>query len=148
MSVVAFTFTALIVYLGLMKLVAYVAYSRSTKSTEDYFLANRNVGLIALVATTVASVFSTGTVVSTPSEFYSEGSQKFWLWFFVGVPVIMMPFAIKFWQLGKSKGYITPGEMFADFFQSKRLGVITAIIGVLSAYTLCNSSISSYWQNF
>jgi Na+/proline symporter len=44
-------------------------------------LAGRNIGLFALIGTTMASIFSTGTVVSSPSEFYRQGTGYCWVFF-------------------------------------------------------------------
>lgn len=132
MSVVSFTLTILVLYLGGMKLVSYWAYKRSVASSEDYFLANRQVGIFALVATSLASIFSTGTVVSSPSEFFTEGSGYFWILFFISVPVALIPFAFRFWALGHAKGFVTPGDLLGDFYRSKAVKMMAALIGILA----------------
>lgn len=132
MNVANFTLVILIVYLLAIKLVSYFAYKLSSNCPEDYFLANRNVCLFALVATTMASIFSTGTVVSSPSEFFSKGSEYYWIFFFSLVPLFMMPIVIKFWKLGKVLSYITPSEMLGDFYKSKNVQLVGSVIGLLS----------------
>jgi SSS family solute:Na+ symporter len=132
MSVVNFTILILIVYLLGLKFLSYFAHRISTASSEDYFLAGRNIGLIALVGTTMASVFSTGTVVSSPSEFYRQGTGYCWVFFFAFMPVVYFFLATKMWRLGKSKGYITPGDMLGDFYKSKSVVFWCAAIGLLA----------------
>ncbi len=132
MSVVNFTILLLIVYLVGLKFLSYFAHRISTNSSEDYFLAGRNIGLLALVGTTMASIFSTGTVVSSPSEFYRQGSGYFWVFFFAFMPVVYFFLATKMWRLGKSKGYITPGDMLGDFYKSKSVVFWCAAIGLLA----------------
>jgi len=132
MSVVNFTILILIVYLVGLKVLSYFAHRISTASSEDYFLAGRNIGLIALVGTTMASIFSTGTVVSSPSEFYRQGTGYFWVFFFAFMPVVYFCLATKMWRLGKSKGYITPGDMLGDFYKSKSVVFWCAAIGLLA----------------
>jgi len=132
MSVVNFTILILIVYLVGLKVLSYFAHRISTASSEDYFLAGRNIGLIALVGTTMASIFSTGTVVSSPSEFYRQGTGYFWVFFFAFMPVVYFFLATKMWRLGKSKGYITPGDMLGDFYKSKSVVFWCAAIGLLA----------------
>lgn len=131
MTVTTFTLLILFLYLVGVKAVSYFAFKRSTNSTDDYFLARRNVPLFALVATTVASIFSTGTVVSSPSEFFTKGVDYFWIFFFSVMPVVMMPLVVKFWRLGKERGYVTPGEMMGDLYQSRSVQLLFAIIGLL-----------------
>ncbi len=132
MSVVNFTIFLLIVYLVGLKVLSYFAHRISTNSAEDYFLAGRNIGLLALVGTTMASIFSTGTVVSSPSEFYRQGAGYFWVFFFAFMPVVYFFLATKMWRLGKSKGYITPGDMLGDFYKSKAVVFWCAAIGLLA----------------
>ena len=132
MSVTAFTCLVLFIYLVALKFVGYFAYKRSVASSEDYFLAKRKVGVMALVATTCASIFSTGTVVSAPSEFYTEGANYMWIFAFALIPIAMMPVVLKFWKIGKVKQLVTPGQLLHDFYQSKSVSVMTAIIGLLT----------------
>ena len=132
MSVVNFTILLLIVYLVGLKFLSYFAHRISTSSAEDYFLAGRNIGIIALVGTTMASIFSTGTVVSSPSEFYRQGSGYFWVFFFAFMPVVYFFLATKMWRLGKVKGYITPGDMLGDFYKSKAVVFWCVAIGLLA----------------
>lgn len=132
MSVVNFTIILLILYLVGLKFLSYFAHRISTNSSEDYFLAGRNIGLLALIGTTMASIFSTGTVVSSPSEFYRQGSGYFWVFFFAFMPVVYFFLATKMWRLGKSKGYITPGDMLGDFYKSKAVVFWCAAIGLLA----------------
>jgi SSS family solute:Na+ symporter len=98
MSVITFTIIVLLVYLAGLKVLSYFAHKISTRTTEDYFLASRNIGLLALIGTTMASIFSTGTVVSSPSEFFRQGSGYFWVFFFAYMPVAYFFLAIKMWK--------------------------------------------------
>jgi len=148
MSVVGFTFLILIIYLIALKTVSYFAYKTSTHNTEDYFLARRGVGTFALIATMMASIFSTGTVVSSPSEFYTKGSGFFWIFSYIFLPLVMMPLVLKFWKLGKVKGYITPGEMLGDFYESKKVQTITAVVGLLAVLPYAAAQLVAVGKTF
>ena len=132
MSVVNFTILLLILYLVGLKFLSYFAHRISTRASEDYFLASRNIGLLALIGTTMASIFSTGTVVSSPSEFYRQGSGFFYVFFFAFMPVVYFFLATKMWRLGKAKGYITPGDMLGDFYKSRTVVFWCAAIGLFA----------------
>ena len=132
MSITSFTLLVLVVYLVFLKLVGLFAYRRSGTDTEDYFLSKREVPMLALVVTTMASLFSTGTIVSSPSEFFTKGSGYFWVFFFILVPVIMMLVVDKFWKLGRVKRFVTPAQLLEDFYGSKRVMIVTAVAGLLS----------------
>ena len=105
MSVLTFTFIVLVAYLLGLKLVSYYAYKISKTNTEDFFLSGRDVGLFALIGTTMASVFSTGTVVSSPSEFFSKGTGYMWVFFLALMPLVFWSVAVKFWRLGNIQSF-------------------------------------------
>lgn len=132
MNITVFTFTILILYMASLKAVSFFAHRLSTNNSQDYFLAGRNVGLMALIGTTAASVFSTGTVVTSPGQFFEIGSSYLWLFFFVMTAVVMLPIFLKFWKVGKIKKYITAGQMLGYFYRSKKVQIVAAVIGVLS----------------
>ena len=46
-------------------------------------------------------------------------------------PIALIFFGLKFWKLAKSKGFITPGELLGDFYQSRKVQVLVGIIGLL-----------------
>ncbi len=132
MSVTTFTIIVLIAYLVGIKVISYFAHRVSTGSSEDYFLVSRNIGLLALIGTTMASIFSTDTVVASPANFFKNGTGFFWVFFFALMPVMYFFFATKLCALGRVKGYITPGDMLGDFYQSKAVKLWAGVIGILS----------------
>ena len=132
MSVAQFTILLLCVYLVGIKCISYFAYRISRSDSEDYFLAGRNIGMLALTGTIIASIFSTGTIVAAPSEFFRQGAGYFWFFFFAPMPVIYFFLATKMWKLGKVKGYVTPGEMLGDFFQSPSVTFWAGTVGLLA----------------
>ena len=132
MSVAQFTILLLCVYLVGIKCISYFAYRTSRSDSEDYFLAGRNVGMLALTGTIMASIFSTGTIVASPSEFFRQGAGYFWFFFFAPMPVIYFFLATKMWKLGKVKGYVTPGDMLGDFFQSHSVKFWAGAVGLLA----------------
>lgn len=48
------------------------------------------------------------------------------------MPVVYFFLATKMWRLGKSKGYIAPGDMLGDFYKSKSVVFWCAAIGLLA----------------
>ena len=132
MSVAQFTILLLLVYLTGIKCISYFAYRISKSDSEDYFLAGRNIGMLALTGTMMASIFSTGTIVAAPSEFFRQGAGYFWFFFFAPMPVIYFFLATKMWKLGKVKGYVTPGDMLGDFFQSRPVKFWAGVVGLLA----------------
>ena len=132
MSITAFTLIVLAIYLVGLKLISIIAYKKSSTTTEDYFLSSREVGTFALIATMASSMFSSGTVIASPSEFYGDGTGYYWIFSFALCAVFMMPLVLKFWKLGKVKSFITPGDLLGDFYKSHKVKVLTGLIGLIA----------------
>ena len=147
MSVAQFTILLLLVYLVGIKCISYFAYRISRNDSEDYFLAGRNIGMLALTGTIMASIFSTGTIVAAPSEFFRQGAGYFWFFFFAPMPVIYFFLATKMWKLGKVKGYVTPGEMLGDFFQSRSVTFWAGAVGPPGVVTVFGGATRGHWQD-
>ena len=132
MNTTTFTIILLIVYMLVLRFIGKIAHHRAKSSSEDFFLVGRDVGLTALIGTTMASVCSTGTVVGGPSEFFTKGTGFFWIYFMAMMPLLILIFGIKFWRLGKAKGFITPADLLADFYKSKFIKLLVGILGLLT----------------
>lgn len=130
MSPLVFTFVVLVLYLGGLELMGLVALKRGKETTGDYFLSGRSVGLIALTGTTMASLLSTGTVVSNPPNFYKTGTAYFWVIFFGWTLSMVLIFGLRFWKLSNRYGYITPGQLIGDLYGSRRVQVIFGLVGL------------------
>lgn len=148
MSVITFTITVLVVYLAALKIISFIACKNSESSTADYFLSNRNVGTFAIIATTMASIFSTATVVGSPSEFYSKGVNFFWFFSFGACVFFVLPLVFRFWALSRTKGYITPGDLTGDFYQSKKVQIVTALIGLIALFPYAIAQIIAVGKTF
>ena len=125
-----FTLVVLVVYMTALKSISFFAHKRARPDSEDYFLSGRGLGAIALLGTTAASLMSTGTVISTPANFYKFGIEFTWILFFGITSLMILAFGPRLWSLGKSKGYLTPGEMMGDITQSRRVQWAIAIAGI------------------
>ena len=148
MDITTFTILALAIYLFGLKLISLIAVKKSTQTTEDYFLASRSVGTLAIIATTMASLFSTATVVAFPAEFYNNGINFFWIFSFSVMSLTMLPLALRFWILGKKKNFITPGDLVGEFYQSKAAKVTIAIVGLLSLLPYAIAQIVAVGKTF
>jgi len=130
-SPIIFLLIILALYLGFLKLISYYAYKKSSSNTEDYFLSARDVGMIALIGTVAASLFSTGTVVAAPAEFYSKGVGFMWIFVCCFVPIHIMFLGVKFWKLGQAKHFVTPGDLMGDFYQSPMVSKLVGVLGLV-----------------
>lgn len=133
----ATTLVLLILYLGAVLAIGIFARRRSRPTVEDYFLANRTLGLWLLVGTIVATIVNGLAVTGTPALLY-EGGVLFGQMFIAvfGSMAFMWVFGPRVCSRGMQKGFVTQGEMLADHYQSRVVLALTAGIGMLSVFPL------------
>ena len=120
------------VYLLITILLGAVAGRRLTLDVEDFFLYGRRAGFIVLYLTVVATYHSAFAFLGSGGFFYTHGIG-FWdagAWTIL-VGAITYVLGPRIWALGKRFGYITPADMLADFYESERVRVVTALVSVL-----------------
>ncbi|NES19103.1 MAG: sodium:solute symporter family protein [Symploca sp. SIO3E6] len=137
MSVTTLTIAVVIAYLLIVKIVAYLAHTSSTQTVEEYFIAGRNVGIIALVGTIVATEVNALAFTATPAFVYEGGILVLQL--FVGSVIslwLFLHFGPRIWQICQEKKFITQAELFGDHYQSRTIYLLTVIIGLISVFPL------------
>ena len=135
LSVSTLTIALIIIYLVIMIVVGYFAHRLSQETVEDYFVAGRNTGLIALIGTLTATKINGLALTAAPAFVYRGGilfgqtiialAIASWLTIYFG-PVI--------WQRAKSQNLITQAELFGNHYQSPVIYVLTVIIGLVSVF--------------
>lgn len=135
MSVTNFTIALAICYLLIIKIVAYLANRNSLETVEEYFIAGRKTGVLALVATLSATNVNTLAFTAYPALVYEGGillsgvlvtlpfSLFFWLYF-----------GPKIWKYSQEHNSITQAEVFGNYYQSPLLYFLTVIIGIVSVF--------------
>ena len=131
----ATTLILLALYLGTLFTLGLVAQRRSRPMTEDYFLVSRDVGLWLLVGTIVATIVNSLAVTGTPALFY-EGGVLFGQMFVAvfGSMALLWVFGPRVCRLGMKSRFLTQGELFADYYQSRVVLALTAGLGILSVF--------------
>jgi SSS family solute:Na+ symporter len=121
---------AVILYFSIMMAVAHYGRIRTGKGAEEYYLAGRNVtGIVAALtysATTYSAFMMVGLVGMTYA--FGVGALGFELTYLIGTMLLLVVFAPRFWIAGRKWGYITPAQLLADRYESKFVGVVTALI--------------------
>jgi SSS family solute:Na+ symporter len=121
---------AVILYFSVMMAVAHYGRLRTGKGAEEYYLAGRNVtGLVAALtysATTYSAFMMVGLVGMTYA--FGVGALGFELTYLIGTLFLLVLFAPRFWTAGRKWGYLTPAQLLADRYESRSVGVITALI--------------------
>lgn len=122
---------AIVAYLAVMVLAGIWAGKKAKKGKDGFLLAGRNLPLIVLVGTLLATWFGGGTVVGGANFIYTRGPWA-GIFFFIGAPLgalVLIWLAPKIRSMGK---YTVPEMLEMSYGPKTRL---LASICVLLAYT-------------
>lgn len=118
----ALAYWAFCVYWGIVS-------GRMAGSAADYFLADRRLPpwLFVLGGTVIS--FTGWTFIGNPAVIFRDGFQFAELSLAAAViPLAGVLFLKRQWLIGRRFGFVTPGEMFADYFQSEFMRLLLLLI--------------------
>jgi Na+/proline symporter len=107
-------------YLVLLLVLGIVGWLKSKAGEEDYYLAGRGQGWMVSSVTIMATFFSSFALLGAPGMVYREGLM--FALFSLNVPVAgvcVYLLGSRIWKVGRKFGYVTPGDMVADYYGSK-----------------------------
>ncbi len=103
----------------------------SSRTASDYFIAGRAIPTWVFVLAATATSFSGWTFMGHPGTMYVSGFQYAYASFYaITIPFTGVMFLKKQWMMGKHFGYVTPGEMFADYFKSDVIRILVVIVAL------------------
>ncbi len=106
--------------------------ARQARTASDYFLAGRSIGLWVFVLAATATSFSGWTFVGHPGTIFNVGlPYAFASFYAITIPFTGVMFLKRQWLLGRRYGYITPGEMFADYYKTDSMRLLTALVAMI-----------------
>ncbi|OUW80214.1 MAG: sodium:solute symporter [bacterium TMED217] len=104
----------------------------SSKTSEDYFVAGRSIGTWVFVLAATATSFSGWTFVGHPGKILTDGlPYAFASFYALTIPFTGVLFLRRQWVLGRVFNYITPGEMYSDYYGGKVIGWLTVLVAFL-----------------
>ena len=110
------------------------------KTSAGYAIGGRSVPFIAFLMAATAASFSGWTFIGHPGLIWRDGlSYAFASFYVLTIPISGTFFAKRQWLLGKRYGFITPGDMYAYFFNSEPLRFLVVITALL--YSLFYSAV-------
>lgn len=102
------------------------------KTSSGYTLGGRQIPMIAFLMAATAASFSGWTTVGHPGLIWSAGlAYAFASFYVLTIPITGTFFAKRVWLAGKRYGFVTPGDMFAYYYNNdgvRYLVVITAVL--------------------
>jgi Na+/proline symporter len=105
--------------------------ARLAKTASDYFIAGRKLSLWVFVLAATATSYSGWTFMGHPGLIYRDGFQYAFASFYtITIPFTGIIFLKRQWMLGKRFGYVTPGEMLADYFQGDAVRLLTVVVAL------------------
>ncbi len=106
--------------------------ARSAKTSTDYFLAGRSIGVWVFVLAATATSFSGWTFVGHPGKIFTDGlPYAFASFYALTIPLTGVLFLRRQWVLGKAYHYITPGEMYSDYYGGNAMRLLTVLVAFL-----------------
>ena len=106
--------------------------AKSSKTSADYFLAGRSIGIWVFVLAATATSFSGWTFVGHPGKIFTDGlPYAFASFYALTIPFTGVLFLRRQWVLGKAYRYITPGEMYSDYYGGNSIRLLTVLVAFL-----------------
>ena len=106
--------------------------AKSAKTSSDYFLASRSLGVWVFVLAATATSFSGWTFVGHPGKIFTDGlPYAFASFYALTIPFTGVLFLRRQWVLGKAYRYITPGEMYSDYYGGNAISMLTVLVAFL-----------------
>ncbi|MBZ9567575.1 sodium:solute symporter family protein [Modicisalibacter tunisiensis] len=120
-------------YLAMVLVVGLRARGQSNSSLEGYVAGGRHVGVMILFFILGAEIFSAFAFLGTPGWAYQRGAPAFYILAYLSlVPITIWVLGPRVARLGRERGYLTQGDMIADHYRSKPLGMLAGVIGVVA----------------
>ena len=106
--------------------------ARASKTSADYFVAGRSIGTWVFVLAATATSFSGWTFVGHPGKILTDGlPYAFASFYALTIPFTGVLFLRRQWILGQSFNYITPGQMYSDYYGGNIIRGLTVLVAFL-----------------
>ena len=102
------------------------------KTSAGYAIAGRSIPFIAFLMAATAASFSGWTFIGHPGLIWRDGlAYAFASFYVLTIPITGTFFSKRTWLMGKRYGFITPGDMYAYYYNTEAvrwLSVLTAFL--------------------
>jgi solute:Na+ symporter, SSS family len=102
------------------------------KTSSGYAIAGRSIPFFAFLLAATAASFSGWTFIGHPGLIWRDGlAYAFASFYVLTIPITGTFFSKRTWLLGKRYGFITPGDMYAYYFNNEFLRYLVVATAVL-----------------
>src|SRR5260370_126935 len=101
------------------------------RTSEDYFVASRSLGPALLLLNLFGANMTAFAVLGASGEAYNSGIGAFARMGSSSALVIPLVFyfvGTRVWELGKRRGYLSPGQFFRERYESGSLGLLLFVV--------------------
>ncbi len=124
-------------YLFILVVIGYYGARVAKKTREDYFMAGRGLGSLAVFMALFASNITAFTIIGHAGFSYQVGYGAYG--YVIGWSIFITPFTYylvgyRSWLLGKRYGYATQPQVYGGIFKSRLISML--FLGLLLYYTL------------
>ena len=110
----------------------------SEKTQSGYAIAGRSIPFAAFLMAATAASFSGWTFIGHPGLIWQAGlAYAFASFYVLTIPITGAFFAKRNWLMGKRYGFITPGDMFAYYYNSEALRWLSVLTAFLYSIFYC-----------
>ena len=109
----------------------------NSENPDKYYLADKKVSSWVFFFAATAATFAGLTIISQSSLIFNDGFQYVGTAFIaITVPLGSLFFFKRQWMLSRKFGYITPGEMYYDYYKSDAIRIISVLVTFFFAVPL------------
>jgi solute:Na+ symporter, SSS family len=102
------------------------------KTSKGYAIAGRSIPFFAFLLAATAASFSGWTFIGHPGLIWRDGlAYAFASFYVLTIPITGTFFSKRTWLLGKRYGFVTPGDMYAYYYNNELIRFLVVIIAVL-----------------
>jgi len=102
------------------------------KTSAGYSIAGRSIPFFAFLMAATAASFSGWTFIGHPGLIWRDGlAYAFASFYVLTIPITGTFFSKRTWLLGKRYGFITPGDMYAYYFNNEVIRWLVVVTAVL-----------------
>jgi Na+/proline symporter len=102
------------------------------RTSSGYAIAGRSIPFFAFLLAATAASFSGWTFIGHPGLIWRDGlAYAFASFYVLTIPITGTFFSKRTWLMGKRYGFITPGDMYAYYYNSEALRWLVVLTAVL-----------------
>jgi Na+/proline symporter len=104
------------------------------KTSSGYAIAGRSIPFVAFLMASTAASFSGWTFIGHPGAIWKFGlAYAFASFYVITIPITGTFFSKRTWLMGKRYGFITPGDMYAYYYNSEAIRWLVVLAATLYA---------------